>query len=198
MAGTVGCAMGAQNVGDLQRRPLGEGDHGSRSGTVRGGDVGRLDVLQRQPLQQAGRLLQVLQAHVRVDAGGPDRAVAQQRLEHHQVGAGLQQMRGEGVPQRVRRAPAAQPGLFAGLAEHLPHRVRTDVSRGGPAREEPTLRTVQPPVATQHLQQPLRQERIALLTAFALLHADYLPRRIDVLRPQPARPRRSAGRPHSR
>jgi hypothetical protein len=49
------------------------------------------------------QLLQPLARHVGVDGGRRDVGVAQQHLHRAQVGAVVQQVRGEGVAQRVRR-----------------------------------------------------------------------------------------------
>ena len=49
------------------------------------------------------QLLQPLARHVRVDLRGRDVRVPSSSLHHAQVGAVVQQMRGESVAQRVRR-----------------------------------------------------------------------------------------------
>ena len=48
------------------------------------------------------QLLEPLACHVRVDLRGRQVAVAKQHLHHAQVRAVVQQVSGEGVPQRVR------------------------------------------------------------------------------------------------
>ena len=47
---------------------------------------------------------------VGVDLGGGDGGVAQQLLDHSEIGAGLQKVGGEGVAKGVGRDPACEPG----------------------------------------------------------------------------------------
>src|ERR1043166_7413615 len=57
-------------------------------------------------------LAQVAAVEGGIDRGGGDAGVAEQLLHHAQVGAALEQVRGERVPQRVR----VHPGLHARTA----------------------------------------------------------------------------------
>jgi hypothetical protein len=57
------------------------------------------------------QFLHALAGHVGVDLRGRQVAVTQQHLHHAQVGAVVQQVRGEGMPQRVRREFAAELNL---------------------------------------------------------------------------------------
>ena len=54
---------------------------------------------------------EVLFAHVEVDRGRPDRGVAEQDLNRMQIDAGLQQMRGEAVPERMAACRLRDPGF---------------------------------------------------------------------------------------
>ena len=56
----------------------------------------------------------------RVDLGGGHRRVAEQLLDHADVGAAVEQVGGERVPQRVRRDLGVHPGPLGRLAEHRP------------------------------------------------------------------------------
>ena len=71
-------------------------------------------------------LAQVVDGDQRVDLGGGHRRVAEQLLDDADVGAAVEQVGGEGVPQRVRRDVAGHPGPLGGLDQHRP---------GGLARE---------------------------------------------------------------
>ena len=52
------------------------------------------------------QFLQALAGHVRIDLGGRQIAVTEQHLHHAQVGAVIEQVRGERMPQRMRRQVA--------------------------------------------------------------------------------------------
>ena len=69
----------------------------------------------------------------RVERGGRQTAMAEQRLDMAQIGAAAQQMRRAGVPQRVRRESHAQA-----TARELDTRAETDRAepRAGASEEE--------------------------------------------------------------
>ena len=54
--------------------------------------------------------LQAVAVHVSVDLGGGDGGMAEQFLDHAQVGAGMEHMRGERMAQRVGGDPLLDPG----------------------------------------------------------------------------------------
>ncbi len=78
-----GAAVPPEDLGELVPRSLG---HLSGAGE-----------LSLQGVQWTHGRLQALGGHMRVDRRGPQRAVAQQHLDHPQVRPRLQQMRGEAV-----------------------------------------------------------------------------------------------------
>src|SRR5687767_1221495 len=92
--------------------------------------------------------LQALPRHVGVDLCGRDVGMAQEELDHPQVGAVIDEMRGERVAQRVRRDRATYAGRLTisldeapeGLARHGPaacgyeERVRLARAQELPAR----------------------------------------------------------------
>src|SRR5207302_9233314 len=55
-------------------------------------------------------LAEVLLGHERVDLRGGHAGMSEELLHHPNVGASLEQVRGEGVPERVRAHPLAEPG----------------------------------------------------------------------------------------
>ena len=57
------------------------------------------------------QILQPLARDVGVDGGGGDVGMPQQHLHRAQIGAVVEQVRGEGVAQRVRRQRRADAGL---------------------------------------------------------------------------------------
>ena len=61
------------------------------------------------------QLLQPFPRHMGIDLRGRDIRMAQQHLHHAQVGAVVEQVRGEGVAQRVRRQRLIQPAMFGVL-----------------------------------------------------------------------------------
>jgi hypothetical protein len=75
-------------------------------------------------------LHQVIPRHVGVDLGGADVGVAQQGLDHPQVGAAFQQVGGEGMAQDVRTdLLAVDAGGDGGVFQQL-----RNAARGQPAR----------------------------------------------------------------
>ncbi len=81
-------------------------------------------------------------------------------------------MGSEGVPQRVWRSPLGQSSVLAGFREGLACGVvghRTDRRATG---EQPQGRPCQPPVVAEHPQQPGRQQRVPLTTAFGVADMD--------------------------
>jgi hypothetical protein len=104
----------------------------------------------------------------------------QQDLDGLQVRPGLQQMRGERVAERMRGDPFSEPGLPGRSATEALHgtcRERTPRISGG---EEPARGTVPAPVATQMLQEGLRQRHVAIFAAFALADPQEHARTVNV------------------
>ncbi len=110
-----------------------------------------------------------------------DRLVAEQPLNRVQVDPGFEQMRREGVPQRVDapRLGDPRPTLRQGVRALEPGRIQ----RPGCvlARKQPRRRTSDSPVGTERVEQPRRQHRVAVLPALALLDPNRHPRRVDVV-----------------
>lgn len=71
--------------------------------------------------------------------------VSQKRLDHRDVRAGLEQVRGEAVEQQVWLHALAQPRVASRAVQRLAHGLRRDGSHL-PAREEVVLRTVRLPI----------------------------------------------------
>ena len=108
----------------------------------------------------------------------------QQHLDHAHVDVALQEMRGERVPQRMRRDPAAEPGGFgrhvAGAIE-LPRRHGQQWVAPG---EQPAPRPALPPPRSQQLQQLWRQQGMPILAALAHLDTDQHALGIDIAEAQ--------------
>ena len=126
-------AVAAEDVRHLQR------------GTHRRGSGGRRD-LQPQPVERARRPADRAGRDLGVARRGLQVAVAEQGLDDADVGAALQQMRGEAVPQRVHRHPLVQPGCGAGGAAGGMQRGRVQRVLRIAAGEQPVRRPRQPPV----------------------------------------------------
>src|SRR6266852_6507700 len=69
------------------------------------------------------QLLQALARHVGIDLRGRDIGVAEQELHDAQIRAMVEQMRGEGVAQRVRRERSAREGCPGALLYQVPERL---------------------------------------------------------------------------
>ena len=69
-------------------------------------------------------LAKAVARHMRIDLGRADAGVAQQLLDNAQVGAVLQQMRREAVPQHMRRDVAGDAGAAYALFDAQPEGYR--------------------------------------------------------------------------
>jgi hypothetical protein len=120
--------------------------------------------------------------------------VTQNRLNHPDIGAALQQMRREAVAQRVQRDRLLDPGHIGGLMEQAAELAGGDWRALAGAGEQPAMllwnagvvtdRALWPPFAQQgqHLG---RQHDIAVLAAFRLHDADDHLRAVDIADPEP-------------
>lgn len=88
------------------------------------------------------------------------------------VGAGRQQMDGEGVAKRMERNRLGQSGAVARFRAGLSHCIPGDRLAGTIAGEEPLLWPPHLPLAAQDLQELGRQHHVAVLLAFALFDAE--------------------------
>jgi len=106
--------------------------------------------------------------------------VTEQHLDYPNVGVLFEQMGGEAVPQRVRRHVLLDAsGLCGGMAGaiELARRHRIDWVL---ARKQPALGPRYPPPGAQQFEQARRKHHVAVLVAFALLHADDHPLAVDI------------------
>ena len=106
--------------------------------------------------------------------------MAEQHLDDADVGAVLQQMGGEAMPQRVDRHLLAQAGRRAGRTAGRMQTCRVDRPVLVAAGEQPVLRPRQAPIAAQDAEQLRRQHDVAVLAALALLDPDDHPAAVDV------------------
>lgn len=107
-----------------------------------------------------------------VMGGGREAAVTKQQLNGAYVGAGLEEMDGEGVPQAVRCHRFGQAGKIVRFRAGLPNCIPADRVAGAIARKEPRLWPPHPPIVAQDLQELGRQHHIAVLLALTLLDTD--------------------------
>jgi hypothetical protein len=113
--------------------------------------------------------LQAFGADVGVSAGGTNRLMAQQGLDEYQVGAGVEQVGGKAMPQRVWRAVlAGQAGPGAGPTKDAAYRSGGNGACGVPAREKPGRGPVDKPVAAEDGEQAGREHGETILAAFAV------------------------------
>jgi hypothetical protein len=89
-------------------------------------------------------------------------------------------MRGEAGTKAVHTTALFKPCSFLRRAEDVPGFGSAQGAVLGPVRENPDRRPVAFPLLAQLREQLLRQDGIAVLPAFALLHAQGHARRIDV------------------
>ena len=105
---------------------------------------------------------------------GRDMAVAEQSLKGGQIHPGFEQVSGEAVPQGVDAALRADAGGVPRGAVDALHRLGIDRRRPGGIGEQPAPRPAHSPVSPQGVEQARRQQRVAILSAFALKDSDPL------------------------
>jgi len=98
--------------------------------------------------------------------------MAEQALDRVQIGSALEQVRREGVAQGVDAAPLVHAGLAFGAAIDALDAGDRDRSVFPLRGEEPRLGPCVAPVRAQLLEQARREQRIAIPTSLALLHAN--------------------------
>ena len=105
--------------------------------------------------------------------------MAEQHLDDADVGAALQQVGGEAVPQRVGRDRLADPRSPPRQPTGRLQRADAHVLAGLLARKQPRARPGPLPIGAQDLQQPRRQHRVAILATLAVLDVDQHPFAVD-------------------
>jgi len=111
--------------------------------------------------------------------------MAEEELDGAHIGAALDQVHGEGVPQGMGgdRLGEAAPALR--LLARLLDGVRGDGPADSPAREEPGPGPGHAPPGPQELQEPWGEHDVAILLPLALLDAEDHALTVDVGRLQP-------------
>src|SRR5208283_4460098 len=104
----------------------------------------------------------------RIARGGFDAAVAEQYLDHAQIGAAFQEVCREAVPKHVRRDLPCHAGLADRELERQARRVRTQVATARVRLKDPRRRrSLDRPVLPQDHQQARAEHHEALLLALA-------------------------------
>ena len=106
--------------------------------------------------------------------------MAHQKLDGAQVDSGLQKMGGKAGTKAMNTTALFKPRSFLRRVEDVPGFVSAQRAVVRSVGENPERRPVAFPLLAQLCEQVLRQDGIAVLTAFALLHPDSHARRIDV------------------
>ena len=99
--------------------------------------------------------------------------VAQQLLDHDQVDAVIQQMRGKGMPQRVRMHGFGDPGQFRRFSAGKEDGLGCERATGLAAREKPFCGAFPPPPGHQHVAERIRQHDLSVFAAFASANPDH-------------------------
>src|SRR6187401_1747256 len=118
-------------------------------------------------------LADALAGQVRVELGGADASMAEQGLDHAQVGSALQQMSGKAVPKGVWRHPLVDAGGLGpalheapyGLPAHPVSALANEDRRGGPGGRPCSPRTGAVPM--QALARLVAHRHAPLLVALA-------------------------------
>ena len=183
---TPNATVVAEDVRDLQSGPC----HRQRLGRAPGlaptplGALRHVELIERalHCRDQAGRDPRVARRRLQL-------LVSEQRLDRPDVGAAIEQVRGEAVPERVQRHLLLDAGGGERLLEETRHLPRRQMRVLAPAGKKPALgrryaiivvrAPDRPPLAQQRVQLR-RQHHVPVLAALALLDADDAERLIEV------------------
>jgi len=126
-----------------------------------------------QPVERAHQVADALDGEAGVMAGRLDPRMTEQDLDVPDVHPGLQQVGGEGMPERVGRDGLGDARPLGGGFDGIADRVDGDRIARHLAGEQPVLRLTRLPVPLpQHWKDLRRQDGIAVLSPLALLDAD--------------------------
>ena len=99
-------------------------------------------------------------------------AVPEELLERGQIHAGFEQVGGEAVSQGMDAALRADASGVPRGAINALHRLGVDRRRAGGVGKQPAPRSGDAPPGAQALEQAWRQQRVAILAAFALAYLE--------------------------
>ena len=143
----------------------------------------------RQLIERALDRRDQARGHARVARRGLQLLVAEQRLDRSDIGAAIEQVRRERVPERVQRHLLLDAGGGERLLEQPRDLSSRQVGVVAPAGEQPALTdrhalviaraADQPPLAHESIQLR-RQHHVPVFAPLALLHADDVQRGVDV------------------
>jgi len=118
---------------------------------------------------------------VEVPHGRPEARMPQEDLDRSDVHARFEEVRGEGVPKRVRRDVLLDPRVHVGPAKDHPDGGRCNRALRIVAGEQPDLRSVDDPIRPKLLEKPQGQRNVAILVALGLNDPNDHPVAVDVL-----------------
>ena len=106
--------------------------------------------------------------------------MTEQDLNGAKIGSGFEQVRGEGVPQRVRMNRFGNAGELSGAAAGQEDGLGRDRPSAGSIREQPVGGTFGSPVFPEQFEQLRRQQRLPIPAPFALPYPQDTAPRVDV------------------
>src|SRR6266852_3796764 len=173
-------ALARRHAGPMPRKMSATSSDGRDTRSLASG--GRLSLLELQcnMFQRAHHLPDHPGGDTRIERRGVELGMAQQDLDHPNVGVLFQQMRRKAVTKGMRRHGLADLGHVGGGvagAPELARRHRVDRVHSG---KQPPLRACGLVPGAQQLKQMRRQHHVAVFAAFALLDADDHALAVDV------------------
>src|SRR5712692_8522528 len=106
--------------------------------------------------------------------------MAQQDLDGAEIDAGFEQVRSEGMPQRVGMNGFGDAGSPRGVPTSQKDGLGRDGSPGMRAGEQPVGGSLASPIATQQVQQLRRQKSLPILTALAVANLQHVASTVNV------------------
>src|ERR1700737_3900690 len=174
-------ALARRHAGPMPRKMSATSSDGRNTRSpASGGRFGALLDLARNAIERAHDLPDGPGGDTRIERRGVELGMAQQDLDHPNVGVLSQQMRRKGVTKGMRRHGLADLGHVGGGvagAPELARRHRVDRVHSG---KQPPLRACGLVPGAQQLKQMRRQHHVAVLVALALFDPDHHALAVDV------------------
>src|ERR1044071_3636728 len=165
--------MGAEDLCDLKARPALPGQGKDCPVRMHRRLPEDLAFLRTEEVEWALGPPDVALRHLGVSGGGLERRVAQQPLDDANVGAGLEQVRGEAVPQRMSGDALGEAALGHDPVQYALDRAGRDAPTWDGSREQEGPQGMCGlPVRPQDLKQALAEHHVAILRSLALVNVD--------------------------
>jgi hypothetical protein len=165
------------------------GAHGARASRLRLRPGALEQSRSVEQLQRTLRRAHSRLSHMQVARRRAQGAMAEELLHHRDLHTGLQQVGGKGVAQTMNTAAIGQTRpLDVGVKDHLSgSAIAGPVGVPGVGEQPPVIAVAAlPPIRSQLIQQPWRENRVTVLSPLAVVDSQKVASALDLTRPQTA------------